>query len=489
MSLKRIIALLLCLLLLTAELAACSKEEEPKDGPETKETAETDGGEDESGERTVRDLSDVPQELRYDGTTFTFIDRGTAGSIYAEEIKGEKVNDAVYQRNALTEERFGIKIAEQKSEDGKLGELVQSINAGEQRYNVGMTHITKMCDLMRDGYFLNTDDIPYLDFSKPYWSGTVVNSLSISDRHYLFSGDLSITDDAYLWCIYFNKDMAKNYDLPNFYDAVENGTWTIDLYETSGKKVAQDLNNDNKWDFQTDRFASLNLYETLCGMYNGMGQLSVIRASDGHLIYNMGSEESVNVMLRITDWLKKGQNSYLLDVSRVADEDWDNLHGVFNEGRALFDTHNVVTIFRHVDMEEEFGILPMPKIDEKQPDYVSSALEWGQAVLAIPICTPDPAMAGAVLEYMCAVSTDTLRAAYYDQALTRRYSRDKESAISLGILFDKIVIDPGFCFFGLRSTLETALKEGVVASTIKKKEKSVNNSIRIYEKSVAKINH
>ncbi len=486
MSLKKVIALLLCLLFLAEGLVACSGGDDG--GKETKETAETPGGS-ETDERDVRELSDVPDDLRFDGATFTFITRNTAGSIYAEEIKGEKVNDAVYQRNTLTEERFGITITEEKSEDTKLDELVQSINAGEQRYAAAMTHITKMCNFMRDGYLLNTDDIPYLDFSKPYWAKTVVDSLSIDDRHYLFSGDISITDNANIWCVYFNKVMASNYSLPSFYDAVENGTWTIDLYESSGKKVAQDLNNDNSWDFQTDQFAVINLYETLCGMYNGMGQLSVVRDSEGEMTYNMGSEESVNVMLRITDWLKKGQNSYYLDISRIPDEDWDILHGVFTAGRALFDTHTVVTIFRHIDMEEEFGILPMPKADEKQANYVSSTQEWGQCVLGIPICTPDQKMSGAVLEYMSGVSTDTVRAAYYDQALTRRYSRDKESSISLDIIFDNIVIDPGFCFFSLRGTLEDALKEGVVASTIKKKEKSVNNSIKTYVKAISKLKH
>ena len=153
MSLKKITALLLCLLFLAEALAACDGGGGTETPAETTAPTETEEpGETKEGDRVVRELSDVPNELRYDGTTFCFATRSTAGSIYAEEIKGEKVNDAVYQRNSITEERFGIKIEEEKSDGTKLEELVQSVNAGEQRYAAAMTHITKMCDLMRDGY-------------------------------------------------------------------------------------------------------------------------------------------------------------------------------------------------------------------------------------------------------------------------------------------------------------------------------------------------
>jgi hypothetical protein len=58
-------------------------------------------------------------------------------SIYAEEETGEGVNDAVYKRNQLVEERFDIEITEIKTGRGAITQTaMNSIRAGADDHDL-----------------------------------------------------------------------------------------------------------------------------------------------------------------------------------------------------------------------------------------------------------------------------------------------------------------------------------------------------------------
>lgn len=479
---KRIICLVLAVLLLTGTLVSCGGNNGGKPAETDKKPAETQNDE-------VRVLSDLPEGLSFNGADFTVAARGTACSVDYEEISGDGVEDSVYKRNRKAEDVLKVKISAILSEENNLDEMVTAIKAGENTYAAAMTHITKMMDLTQQGYFYNVDMVPHLDLDKPYWTKSVTDSLKIGDKSYLFSGDISIVDNTSLWSIFFNKEMRENLGLKNYYDEMAEGRWTFDLFAKDTAAAANDLNGDGQWDWSVDQFGFVNLTDPLCGFYGSMGQMAVTRDSDGTLAYTLGADSSVNAIMKIADWAISGSATYLLGIERITTNQWSDLTNVFTTGRALFMGRPIGVVYQLRDMEQQFGILPMPKMDESQPDYVSSVQEWGQCVYAVPVCSADPAMSGAVLEFLGGLSTDTVRKAYYDVALTRRYSRDKESSASLDILFDNVVLDLGFCYFGLRTTIAEMVESGVVSSKLQSMEKSINRQIATAEKNIAKLDH
>ncbi len=483
---KKLVCLALALLMLAGSLVACGETKKPS--AETTGTSESSGT---KGDSSIRSLSNVPDDLTFDGADFVVATRGTSSSIDQEEIVGEGTADSVYKRNRMAEDKLKVKISHATDDDTKLDFLVTSIKAGEQTYSGALTHITRMASLVQEGYFINVDEVPYLDLEQPYWAKSVTDSLTVGDKSYLFSGDMTITDNTNIWCVYFNKELTEDLGLESPYVPLEEGRWTMDMFSKNAALAASDVNGDGIWDYSTDRFGVSNLNETLCGYYNGMGQLSVIRNEEDELVFNLGAPSSVDALQRISKWATAGSETYLLDVARIPADgtEWDQLVNVFVSGRSLYHVHTAVMIFMMREMEQAFGILPMPKADEKQDKYVSSTQEWGQCVMAVPVCAPDLTMAGAVIEYLGGISTDTIRTAYYDVALTRKMSRDKESSVSLDIIFDNIVIDPGFSYFGLRSTVEDIATGGTIASKLQSKEKSINRQIQQIEKIINKLDH
>lgn len=197
----------------------------------------------------------------------------------------------------------------------------------------------------------------------------------------------------------------------------------------------------------------------------------------------------MNALMKLTEWAVTGAGTTFLEASQISTgEPWIDLRSVFAAGRALYYNHVIAVIVEYLrDMENEYGILPMPKYDENQENYISSTQEWGQCVYAVPICAPDVNMSGAVLEYMGGVSTDTVRSAYYDVALTRKYSRDTESVKSLDILFNNVVIDLGFSFLGMQGSVSNALANGTIASTLKSSKKVTEKNIEKVEKQIAEL--
>ena len=98
---KRTLAILLASLMLLPVLAACGEVEEPTD---TKPSSQTTSA--EEGENSIPD-DELPNDLYYNGETITFI---SVNDMDYDELTGDTVEDAVYERNKAVEERLGVKI-------------------------------------------------------------------------------------------------------------------------------------------------------------------------------------------------------------------------------------------------------------------------------------------------------------------------------------------------------------------------------------------
>ena len=94
------------------------------------------------------------------------------------------------------------------------------------------------------------------------------------------------------------------------------------------------------------------------------------------------------------------------------------------------------------EMEHEFGILPIPKLDSEQKEYITLYPEDGY-LFALPSLMPDPDRTFNIIEDMNYYSSFIIKPIWYDVLLTRRYARDDESETTLRTLYDNRVYDIG----------------------------------------------
>ena len=242
-------------LVLAGSLFSCGRAEEKEqpvfrpvneDGG-TAEPAETEDG--ENG-RTLRD--DVP-ELDFGGAAFRAVTQDSCvEDIYAEELSGEVLNDAIFNRNMTVQNRFDILIPEPTLLPySQIGVLVQSsVTAGDDAYELILGQMEDSGPVAMQGYFRNWYDLPYVDFEKPWYPESIMQEgiTTINGRMYLAVGDmlLSYADKSYAMA--FDQVYAEDYGITGVYDVVRSGDWTIDRLISWTENIYVDTNGNGTRD-------------------------------------------------------------------------------------------------------------------------------------------------------------------------------------------------------------------------------------------------
>jgi hypothetical protein len=163
---------------------------------------------------------------------------------------------------------------------------------------------------------------------------------------------------------------------------------------------------------------------------------------EGYPVINLSIERFGRLIDTLHELLRVGDQTFL--------GSWDanNLAGVhesqvpMSSDRVLFHVDPLSAGRRYRTYDVEFGILPFPKLDEAQEEYLS--LSWN-GFMMIP-ATADDQLVGAVAEALAAESHRLTVPAYYDVLLTSKVARDEESTEMIDIIYRGAVYDFGLNF-------------------------------------------
>ncbi len=438
-------------------------------------------------------------EANFGGYDFRIMTKGsfnahwTAMDIFAEATNGDPINDAVYNRNTAVMDRYNFKITEITDFENISGAVGKAVKAGDDAYDMVSAGMNGGVEQMIQGqYLLDLHEVPNLDLSKPWYDQNANKELSVGGKLYATAGDLLIMDDDATWSVLFNKEMATRYDLPDLYEAVENGTWVIDDMLTYCTTVASDINGDGKMD-ENDQWGNIcenyNLYAYIVGC-----GLRVVDKDENDLpYYNVETEAFFNAFEK--GHAINGNFDLVLSTAGVPALATMPSQGrlnacdlMFTSGKVLFYTTglNRVTLFR--EMETDFGILPMPKYDAAQEGYHHPISLWCSNSITVPTTASDPARTGHIIEALSAESKYTLTPAYYERTLKTKASRDEESAAILDIIFATRVFDLGnmYNWGGMFDAIcgLTLTTDPNLTSTIEKKEKAADKALQKFLESI-----
>lgn len=123
---------------------------------------------------------------------------------------------------------------------------------------------------------------------------------------------------------------------------------------------------------------------------------------------------------------------------------------------------NVISHFR--DMKDDYGIIPMPKIDESQGDYITYGNPWFAAGVAVPANCSTPEMTGLIMEALAYISYRDVVPAIYDITLREKLTRDEKSKTMLDLIYRDIYFDLN-SIYNFGDTANTLRKAAVGAST------------------------
>jgi len=404
----------------------------------------------------VPEITQSPHELpekNYGGYDFRFLVKEFnsghywgAVDIFAEEENGDPINDSVYRRNRIVEDRYNVNISEVRAND-VCGMAKKSIMSNTHSYDVIMPDLNGAAPLATQGFFLDVrSGLPYLQLDGIWWDQRANQMLSIGGKQNFLIGDMTLMANDATWVVMFNKTVVEEYGLGNLYSLVKEDNWNYDAFFGLIKKVSHDVNGDGKFD-ENDQLGLLtdNGAKTIL-IYN-TGEMAVRKDENDMPYLALNTERTIMAAQRVFEILSDRTISINAHTDIKLPDAWtDGVNKMFQENRGLFYMISLTVMHRMRGMDSDFGVLPSPKFDKNQTEYYHTVQPSTTNSILFPKTTPDPEMASIIIEDMCYESRDTVRHAYFDVTITNKTIRDEESAEMLDLIFSTRIYDLGFIF-------------------------------------------
>lgn len=490
-ALKKLLLVILAVLFVCSALTSCGNNSDDKAAAQDG-TKQTDGGDSEGTEAPTEDPYEYP-DLNGEGKDFKFLNPTNTWFYYTtlvhEEMTGEVLDDTIYQRNRTIEEKFNINLKEIVIEDtwGYNGTVRKNVKSGVDEYDAIFCHASfngTVGSMITEGLFHDLAEIPTMNLDGEWWNQAMLKEARIGTKDKIFytGSAINLMTVQAVSCVYFNQDLMTDLGLELPYNIVKEGKWTFDMFQQYLKNGTQ-LNgaDDFTWN-PTGRtqYGMVGYEDSSSALLAGSGELFVTSDNSGNPVLGIESERFMSVLTKIGDILNLQNGNYLYA------NDADNIfhyEPIFMNGRALMTIGELkaANIFRAMDAT--FGLLPIPKYNETQPNYYSHLFNQ-TPVLTIPVTNQRTEFTGAVLDAMAYVSDKEVIPVLFDVSVSQKQLRNDESVEMLEIIKNSGSFDVGVAY-GWTNTLydlvRTTLGEGKpmsVASEIEKNKDVINKNIQ-----------
>ncbi len=489
MKSKRILAALLAGLMLTGVCTSCATSGDPMGGDGTQ--ADTTVTEEETG---LRD--NLPDDLYFDNVELTIASNKrpeTLAEIAVSGVIGEPVNDAVFERNLTVEKRLGVKITSYEENNGIVDKVATSVKAGSAEYDAMAAECYITLPKTLEGIFADLNATQYLDLDQPWWSQGLNETVAFQNAQYVAGGSLLLSMYRFGFVTVFNKRLFQEVGQPLLYEHVENGTWTLDKQIELIPILHRD-NGNGVQDPSQDVFGFISTDSTNIDAYWSSCQLPIIGKNESNeyeMIFD--TERAADVaekLIQLFHRTDNGMYSYHLDT------DWAVIRQVFADGYGAMATFRLLELENESmrNMEDEFGVVPVPKYDVSQKGY-RTLLHDQFTILTIPTTVKEERqdVVSATLEALCSTGYRIVKPVYYEDTLRTKIAQDPQSAEMMDLIVDGIYIDAGIIYVAslqyFHQELRVVVRGGQnnAVSRFKAKAKVAEKAIKKINESLAKL--
>ena len=390
----RLLTLLLAILMLAMTVVACDD-----DGDGSVE------GSEQVEDKYGRVGDDLPA-LNYKNDTVKFLHWRAFNNEYdIEQLSDDNVDNAIYERNSEIERRLNIEMTFQE----ELGQVEymhhftsivrQNFESKTYAWDIISAYSRTEGMLAIQGYLEDLKSIEgsYIDINdKPWWPDNIISTVSIADKMYFISGDMSPNTLYLMHVIYFNKEMMDTYwdsyarnegfapDVDEdtgevvaspasqwLYKKAYDGTWSLDdlIFASRGadqKGIWVDATGngteglDDTYGFASQGYLIDSLYTgSNLRLIEHTNDASVLKISDDY-----GSFKTVSLVRKLGSWFAEkcayADNGEIKD-GGVKSDIWKPGHSLFIATR--------VSEAHITSLQFNVGILPCPKYDDNQLNY------------------------------------------------------------------------------------------------------------------------
>ncbi|MBQ9779753.1 MAG: hypothetical protein IJW00_02295 [Clostridia bacterium] len=443
-----LLAVLMCLS--TVAMAACGTITEEPDTSPSENNTNAPANEQETVNTDY--VCDLPDDLDFgkEEVNFLFADRpGREDELVSEGgVNGGAISSAVYERNVTVEEQLGVTLNMIPNEDDNVANDLKmdfQSNAGE--YDLVADGTYKAITPVIEGLYKDLNQTEYLDTSKHYWTQGYNDMVTFTtdNKQYLVTGSAAISIFRYMYLTIYNKEMFTEYKLPDLYETVRNGEWTLDYQFQIIQDMYMDTNGDSKNDeedfhaFVTGDTISVDPYMVASDIH------MIIKDQETRdLVYNTAGVEPLTELCDKVQLLYNSDSTYVYKSATYDDVGLSFIIEKFAAEKAMMATilfYNMETNYNEVGALS-YGIAPMPKFSKEQKDYYSYVQDQVTGFgISAGVKQNRMDMCSAVLEAIGYHSHQLVRPAYYETTLSERYMQDPQSQEILDTIFNTLSFD------------------------------------------------
>lgn len=431
--------------------------------------------------------ANLPADLNYNGEAFNIVTYDDSNATWydvdfaATEETGDTLNDAAFRRMISVEQLLNIDIVANPSTGYGNDLIKKSVMAGDGAYDCGFVNTRAATTLAESGMLIDLKTMETLEITAPWWDQNAVHDLTIGDRLFMVTGDISIMYKKSIGVLLFNKQMLNDQDLENPYELVKDMKWTIDKFNEMASTVSQDVNGDGQYGLE-DKYGLLYYCDMIAlGMIGG-GSPFTTKNADDYPELTFYNDRTVDIFNKYTELMYNPQLS--ISWSKLGKAN-DDIIAMFQDNRGLFNFNEFHAIENMRKMDTAFGILPMPLYDESQERYYHIINPHVAAMLLVPKDCRDTTRAGYVLDALGAESKNILTPAYYDQYLKSKGTRDNDSEEMLDIIFDSMTYDIGYLYnFGDLGGMLLTMVNGYSTDLASRYQKYESKAVKAIDKMV-----
>lgn len=500
---KKALSLLLCLLLLLCPLLVACQDGENGGDTSSKASGTNSGSAegslymDANGKYTLDNLG-MP-EFNFEETEFRVCvyNNNVQTTYFSEEIECEdyattdnQLKDGVANRNNRIYEKYGVSVTAYAVDD--VASIVrEDVSAQTNLFDAAMPFMSGAVSMAQDGMLYDLKEFgDYIHLEAPWWDQKANKSLSISDRLYFTTGDISIMQKIVSNTVLFNRSMYEQNLVGTYgdmYDLVRNHEWTLDVMHEMGRTVTSELNGEAGMQYE-DQWGMVGA-NGATGYYIAGGYSLIDKTADDIPQISIGRNEAsltyaqkVLQILEADDWYFNTQSPSPTTVGSLSL--WETAMAAFGEGRSLFYTaaFSAVKKLRNYEASDYMGFLPLPLSDKSQENYCTySNISYAYGV-CIPLTVPNPQFSAFMLEALGCYAKDDVTPAYYNSTLLDRDAHTDDNVDMLeNYIFNNVVYDPGilYGFGGLSGMLDGLMANGTdtVASQLDSIRESAETAI------------
>jgi hypothetical protein len=477
--LKRTIALLLVLCFVLTALVACGKKTDNGDTEENDNDASHNQATEKQttiyGEPTFESI--VPSEdLDFEGEELTILIRNNVQNTreWYKATTEDELDEAIAIRNEAVCETLNVTITFEflDGNGANHGPYIQALMSSIQTdvdsdlhyYDIGC-NFSYYCSSasIRDyaANLLDTEQFPYFDFSLPCWNQTIIEDTTFNDRLHYVAGDSNISMFDAAMIIWHNKTLydekKEDTDPDNMQELALDGLWTYnELYMWANRLYEDSNGTSGKQIDDTYGFGAYGNNPCPADALPYAWDLNLLLENNDktHEFNIIGNDKAENALTMYRNLMNANGSTMSSGISANT-ANFAAGHYVFYNDR-LFWNYEQNMMIR--EMDDKYGLLPMPKYDVDQEQYGTTSQDYYNLYMVIDHSRSSvPTKGQAISAFLQLANEESytgVRGYYFNRIIKPKFfgTDDSEGTVTNSIaLFDIIIANIEFDYMTIYS--------------------------------------